>query len=284
MSNFEQGILHEEALKPTNKQEAFFRLCAMLMEAWSRYDSTFLRFAAFPENPMVDRMPNIENSRFVQRLIRYFLAGVFAVLPLVITVLAVSWVINLLAGLIGPETFLGDLLSKLGARFVDNTTVAYIVGWISVLVAIFALGFLVETGMRRLFSQIAEAFFRRVPLVGKVYDASKQIVDMLDKQGDDKLKGMGVVYCTFGEKGGAGVLALLPTPEKSMLNGREHYVVLVPQSPVPIGGGLLFVPVESVSHVDMSVDVFMSIYVSMGVTVPKMMRDINIRKAIAGGA
>ena len=159
---------------------------------------------------------------------------------------------------------------------------AYIVGWIGVLAAIFVLGFFVESGMRRLFSRVTEALFRRVPLVGKVYDASKQIVDMLDKQGDDKLKGMGVVFCTFGEKGGARVLALLPTPEKILLNGREHYVVLVPQSPVPIGGGLLFVPVDSVAHVEMSVESFMSIYVSMGVTVPKMMRDIDEQQKIAG--
>ena len=216
-------------------------------------------------------MAKKEKSKPFQRLTRYFLAGVFAVLPLLITVLAVSWVINFLDGLIGPGTLLGELLSKLGLKFVDNTTVAYMIGWVGVLAAIFVLGFFVESGMRRLFARIMEAVFRRVPLVGKVYDASKQIVDMLDKQGDDKLKGMSVVYCTFGEKGGVGVLALLPTAEKITLNGCDHHVVLVPQSPVPIGGGLLFVPVESVNHVEMSVDTFMSVYVSMGVTVPRMM-------------
>ena len=35
-------------------------------------------------------------NRLWQRLGRYFIAGVFAVLPLVITVLAVSWVIGFL--------------------------------------------------------------------------------------------------------------------------------------------------------------------------------------------
>ena len=126
-----------------------------------------------------------------------------------------------------------------------------------------------------LFRQLTEAVFTRVPLIGKVYDASKQLVDMLDNQGDDKLKGMSVVYCSFGERAGAGVLALLPTPETIPINNRDYHVVLVPQSPVPIGGGLLFVPVESVEHVEMSIDTFMSVYVSMGVTVPKMMREGN---------
>ncbi len=220
-------------------------------------------------------MAKKEKSSPWQPLVRYFLAGVFAVLPLVITILAVTWVISFMNNLVGPETWLGDLLSRLGLNFVQNANVAYVLGWIGVLAGIFVLGFLVESGMKRLYGRVTEAVFKRVPLVGKVYDASKQLVDMLDAQGDDKLKGMSVVFCSFGEKGGAGVLALLPTPETIPINDREHHVVLVPQSPVPIGGGLLFVPVESVERVDMSVDTFMSIYVSMGVTVPKMMRDAD---------
>ena len=151
-----------------------------------------------------------QQSKIGQRCVRYFLAGVFAVLPLVITVLAVTWMISFLNGLVGPETFLGELLSKIGLNFVHNINVAYVVGWIGVLAGIMILGFLVESGMRRLFGRLTEAVFTRVPLIGKVYDASKQLVDMLDKQGDDELKGMSVVYCVFGDKGGAGVLALLP--------------------------------------------------------------------------
>ena len=218
---------------------------------------------------------NKKQSKIGQRGVRYFLAGVFAVLPLVITMLAVTWVISFLNNLVGPDTFLGELLSKIGLNFVHDTRVAYVVGWIGVLAGILILGFLVESGMRRLFGRLTEAMFTRVPLIGKVYDASKQLVDMLDNQGDDKLKGMSVVYCSFGERAGAGVLALLPTSETIPINNRDYHVVLVPQSPVPIGGGLLFVPVESVEHVEMSIDTFMSIYVSMGVTVPKRMRDGN---------
>ena len=216
-----------------------------------------------------------KQSRLWQRFARYFLAGVFAVLPIVITVLAVTWVIGFLSTLVGPGTLLGEFLSKLGLKFVNDPRVAYAVGWLGVLTAILVLGFLVESGMRGLYARVTEAVFVRVPLIDKVYDASKQLVGILDTQGEDKLKGMSVVFCSFGEKGGARVLALLPTPEIIPISGRDYHIVLVPQSPVPIGGGLLFVPVESVEHVEMSVDIFMSVYVSMGVTVPKMMRDAN---------
>jgi uncharacterized membrane protein len=215
---------------------------------------------------------NRQDSGIWKRLVRYFVAGVFAVLPLVITIVAVTWFIGLLAGLVGPETFLGELLSKIGLNFVTDSRVAYLLGWIGLITGTLVLGFLVESGMRGLISRVTQSVVNRLPLIGKVYETSKQLVDMLDKQGDDKLKGMSVVYCKFGEKGGAGVLALLPTPEKISINDRDYQIVLVPQSPVPIGGGLLFIPVESVERVEMSVETFMSVYVSMGVTAPGLMR------------
>ncbi|MAI70957.1 MAG: hypothetical protein CMM01_08620 [Rhodopirellula sp.] len=220
-----------------------------------------------------------KKSGGVNRIARYFLAGLFAILPLLITVIAITWTLGFLGQLVGPETFLGTQLSKIGLNFVTNPIVAYAIGWIGICIGTLILGFLVESGMRGLFSKVTEAIAKRLPLVGKVYDTSKQLVDMLDTGGDDKLKGMGVVYCTFGEKGGVGVLALLPTPEPIKINDKEFYVVLVPQSPVPIGGGLLFMPSDAVERVDMSVETLMSIYVSMGVTAPGMMEDSDIEKA-----
>ena len=62
---------------------------------------------------------------------------------------------------------------------------------------------------------------------------------------------MGVVYCTFGEKGGVGVLALLP-PEPIAINGEKFSPFLFP-NPGATGGELLFMPVDAVERVDMSV-------------------------------
>ena len=203
-----------------------------------------------------------------KRLVRCFVAGVFTVLPLVITVVAISWAIGFMAGLVGPNTFLGGQLSRLGLNFATDPKVAYALGWLGLGVIVLIVGFLVESGLRGLISKVTEAILRRIPLVGKVYDTSQQLVNMLDTSGDDKLQGMSVVYCTFGEKGGVGVLALLPKRDVITINGSSYYVVLVPQSPVPIGGGLLFMPCDSVEHVGMSVDALMSTYVSMGVVAP----------------
>ena len=81
-----------------------------------------------------------------------------------------------------------------------------------------------------------------------------QVVGMLDRQNQTDLAGMEPVFVRFGESGGAAVLALLATPERYTIDDREHHVVIVPTAPVPFGGGLFFVPVESVEPAGMSVD------------------------------
>jgi uncharacterized membrane protein len=80
------------------------------------------------------------------------------------------------------------------------------------------------------------------------------------------VKGMRVVFCYFGKETGAGFLALLVSPERYRINSRDYQIVIVPTAPVPVGGGLLFVPAEVVQPTDLSVEGLMSIYVSMGVT------------------
>ena len=62
------------------------------------------------------------------------------------------------------------------------------------------------------------------------------------------------------------VLGLLTTQAPVMLGGQPFHGVLVPTAPVPVGGGLLFVPAAWVVPADVGIEGVTSIYVSMGVT------------------
>jgi uncharacterized membrane protein len=205
---------------------------------------------------------------FWQRIIRYFLAGVFAILPLVITIAIVGWVAQFIDSFVGPDTVVGQQLKSLGLRYASTSSqiLAYAIGWIIVLGVVFCLGVAIELGAKQLFQRFIDGVLSRVPLLGNVYATSKQVVQMLDKKDDEALKGMSAVFCFFGERHGAGFLALLVSPDKYKIRGLEYQAVIIPTAPVPFGGGLIFVPADSVHSADMSVDGLMSIYVSMGVT------------------
>ncbi len=218
-------------------------------------------------------MPDIV-KQVGQRLLRYFLAGVFAVLPLVVTVAIVIWVAGFLEGFVGPQTRMGSLVQRLGLRFANEGTLAYITGWILVLALVFLLGVAVEAGAKRIMQRLVDAVLNRVPLINGIYNTSKQLVSMLDKQEQADLQGMSVVYCLFGEHNGAGFLALLVSPQKFHIDGKAYQIVIIPTAPVPFGGGMLFVPTSAIRHADMSVEGLMSIYVSMGVTAPQFIKQL----------
>ncbi len=109
-------------------------------------------------------------------------------------------------------------------------------------------------------------------MLGGIYGTVRQLVGMMDKQGSPDLKGMSVVYCVFGAETGAVFLALLPTPERFRIGEIDYHAIIIPSAPVPVGGSLLFVPAASVRPAGITVDAFMSVYVSMGVTGPQFLR------------
>ena len=202
-----------------------------------------------------------------------FLAGLFTVLPLVITVAIVAWVADLVHGMVGPETWVGKLLASLGGNFISdgNQVLAQLIGWAVVLGAIFLIGIFVRLRLRSAIISGVDAIFKRLPVIGSVYGTAAQFVGMLNKKDENELKGMSVVYCSFGETGGCGILALMPSRETYRFGDRDFQAVYIPTSPVPMTGGLVFVPTDAITILDMSVDKLMSIYLSMGVTAPTMM-------------
>jgi uncharacterized membrane protein len=210
--------------------------------------------------------------QFFKTLLRIFLVGVVAVLPFVITVLVVVWVSSYVTSLLGPHAFLGKLLRQMGLMFVGSELLADIVGWLIVLGLIFGLGVLVEFGARRLVYDRFDGFAERIPVLGGIYGTARQLVGMIDAKRNPDFKTMQVVFCNFGGQRGAAFLALLPTPERFLIGDTEFNAVLIPSAPVPVGGSLLFVPASSITPADLSVDAFMSIYVSMGVTGPQFLK------------
>lgn len=197
------------------------------------------------------------------------MAGLLAVLPVVLTVLAISWVASLADQFVGPGSTVGKLLVSIGLTVVETRMIAYVIGIGAVLCAIYVLGLFAETRFQRRLQTFIDSGIRRVPLIGSVYDLAHRFVGMLDRKEQADLQSMRPVWCFFGGEGGAAVLALLPTPEPVLLGSQQCHVVLVPTAPVPFGGGLFFVPVDWVKPALFGVEGLTSIYVSMGISAPQ---------------
>jgi uncharacterized membrane protein len=211
------------------------------------------------------------------RILRTFLAGVLALLPIAVTVFVTAWVASLIASYAGPGSFVGRLIIRLGASvgldISPSSAAAYLIGLAIILGAIFVLGLLVESGLRSFILNSLDWLITRIPLISNVYDLSKRFVSLVDRGGDsDGLKTMRPVWCFFGGEGGAAVLGLMPSPEPVVIGEHSYLGLLVPSAPVPFGGALIYVPADWVKPAEGGVERLMNVYVSMGVTPPVSMK------------
>jgi uncharacterized membrane protein len=211
-------------------------------------------------------------KKFFQTPIRTFVAGLVAVLPVVLTVAVIAWVGSIVDQFVGPYSTFGNLLISIGLRVVDTKVAAYLIGVIVVLTAIYMLGVVVEAGLKHRLQDFAEKSLGRIPLIGNVYSLAHRFVGMLDRKQETDLKTMSPVWCFFGGEGGTAMLALMPTSEPVMLGGRACHAILIPGAPVPMGGALVYVPVEWIKPASFGVEGLTSIYVSMGISTPQFMR------------
>lgn len=199
-------------------------------------------------------------------LLRIFIAGLLAALPLAATVAVFWWGASLLIRWLGPESAVGSVLVQVGLGVTGSEVVGYLIGVGIILAAIFLLGLLVEVGLQRGMVSLLNAVLGRIPVVRTVYDFAQKMTGLLKQRDADGVRSMTAVWCHFGGVGGAAVLGLQSTSEPVLIGGRTYLAVLVPTAPVPVGGGLLYVPVDWVQPADVGIEALTSIYVSMGVT------------------
>lgn len=201
-------------------------------------------------------------------LLGTWVAGLLALLPLVLTLLLLAWVVKLVHVYLGPGSPLGRVFVLLGQPFVAHPVLEYFAGFLILLLVVYPLGLLVQSRLQQPLARFAEATIRRIPLVGSLYGLTDRFVGLLDQRQGGDISTMRPVWCFFGERSVA-VLGLLPNPEPIDIEGSPYLAVLVPTAPVPIGGGLLYVPVDRVRPARMGVEQVTSIYLSMGLVQPE---------------
>lgn len=204
-------------------------------------------------------------------LLRIFTTGALAALPLAATVLLFAWTAGVLVRWLGPESAVGRLLISIGLSVGGSEVVGYALGIGIVAASLFVLGLLVEAGLQRGASAAFSALITRIPIVGTVYDLFQKMFGLFAPKdvNAEGLKSMAPVWCHFGgpsESGSSAALALLGSDEVVLVKGQRCLAILIPTAPVPVGGGLLYVPEHWVTPAEIGIEAVTSIYVSMGLT------------------
>jgi uncharacterized membrane protein len=206
-------------------------------------------------------------KRGMNTILATWISGLLALLPLILTVTLLAWVVSVLHNHLGPDSHAGQFMTVVGQPFVDHPSLEYVAGALLLVIVIYPLGMAVQSSLHRPLKAILEGTLRRIPVIGSLYNLAGRFVGLLDQRKDADIASMSPVWCIFGGDGVA-VLALRPIPDLIEIDGREYLAVLVPTAPIPVGGGLLYVPKEWVRPANIGVDKLTSIYFSMGIIPP----------------
>lgn len=224
-----------------------------------------------PHAPSHKQPPSSPGQQRGRRLVRTMLTGMLATLPLLGTLWLLSIAFAFLAGWLGPESAAGRLLGRIGMGMLGQEWSGYLIGLVMVVALLFALGLLVERGLNTWLVSLIDSVVGRIPVVRTIYETIEKFVQIFARRDKSELQSMRPVWCHFGGPGGVSVLGLLSSPQPILVEGKPCYAVIVPTAPVPIGGGLLFMPVEWISPSEVGMEAVTSIYVSMGVTAPQFL-------------
>lgn len=224
-----------------------------------------------------------------------FFAGLFLVLPIAVSIAVIGWIVDKLRFIFGPESVIGTGMQRffeMVVGWIDNPSITeatkdwsqaipLIIGWTLVIIAIWGLGVLIKIFAKDRLDETFQNLLVRIPLFNTIYKPVSQVFGLLKKDDNSDMSGMSVVMCTFGSEGGGRFLALLASGEIYRFAEKEYKLIYIPTSPVPMSGGLIFAPADSVQKIDMSVDDLMKIYFSLGVLTPQVVPE-EYKVAAAG--
>ena len=195
---------------------------------------------------------------------RYFLGGILAIVPLIITYLVLSFLFTKVDGLLSP--FITELI---GYKIPG-------LGVVATIVLIFLAGFLTANVIGSRLFKVWEIFLIRTPLVRTIYGSSKQLIEAITTT--DKHSFKQVVLAEFPAKG-MFCLGFLTREIKGEFDNEpnELIAVFIPSTPTPFSGFTMLFAREKVTPLEMTVEQGIKFFVSGGITAPELFSRKDIR-------
>ncbi len=146
-----------------------------------------------------------------------------------------------------------------------------LIGVLLAVVLVYIVGAFLSRSIGNRLWKAGEDAIHRVPLVGRVYPAFKQITDFVfGDDSEDKLQFNRVVAVQYPRKGLWSVGLVTGNTMRTIQDraGRACLTVFVPSSPTPFTGYVITVPIEDTVDLPVTVEDALKFAVSGGVVVP----------------
>jgi uncharacterized membrane protein len=197
-------------------------------------------------------------------------AGIVVIVPVVATIIALRFLLRNLDALLGP--WIGTLIG----RSIPG------LGLLATVLLILLTGIVATNYAGRRLISLMERAFRGVPLVRRVYGASKDIVESATLSQRHVLRE--VVMVEHPRKGVYSYGFVTSYTTRHALDGPKRLAnIFIPGPPVPTSGNLVAAPVEDLFFLDMSIDDALKLVLSLGIASPLELHGRAGGTALEGG-
>lgn len=210
------------------------------------------------------------NDNLLARWQANFWAGLAIILPGVVSIALLAWLFGTVANI--TDTLLIFLPRRLTHQNGGGGPMYWYWSLVALVVAVFLIG-LVGLLARNYFGKRLikwiDTTLLRVPLLNKIYSATKQINEAFSTSNKNAFRT--VVLVEFPRPGVYTLGFITSEQHPEVLAGAEEKLVCVfiPTTPNPTGGYLLLVPEEKVTKLNMSVGDGIKYIISLGSIVPE---------------
>lgn len=203
----------------------------------------------------------------MKKIKQLFIRGLFSLLPIVATIYIAWFLFNLM------DNFLGTRIEALAGRRLPGIGIA------ASFILIFIAGFIISNVLGGKLFHLGERLLRKVPIVSRIYNAVKQIIDAFSLQG--KTMFSQVVLVEYPRKGtyAVGFLTGECRGEIQAKTAAKLMNVFIPTTPNPTSGMLILVPENEITRLDMTVEEGLKLIISAGVVVPAEPTGVVAEKA-----
>jgi uncharacterized membrane protein len=198
-----------------------------------------------------------------------FWAGLAIVLPGVISLAVLTWLFGTVANI--TDTLLIFLPTRLTHHDNGNGPMYWYWSLVALVLAIFLIGtvgLLARNYFGRKIIEWVDSALLRIPLLNKIYGATKQVNDAFSSTNKTAFRTVALVEFPHAGVYSIGFITSDQQPEVEARTGQKVVCVFVPATPNPTSGFLLMVPEGKVIKLEMSVPDAIKYVISLGAILP----------------
>lgn len=204
---------------------------------------------------MANSEPNKSSHIFIfQQIRRRLIAGLFFIVPLWLTFLALKFVFSWLDGIFAPLT----------ARVLGFSVPG--LGFAALLVFLYLVGLIATNILGHSIVRFWEAILSRIPFVRNIYQWAKQLIQTISAS-----KGMGfkrVVLIEYPRKS-FFALAFVTNSVQDKRSGKRYTIVFIPSPPNPVNGFFGMLADEEIIETDLTIEEGVKMIISGGLVTPE---------------